>query len=110
MEKKTRASKAEIKSLHPVIKEMYESGAAVKDIATSLGISKEAIYNAITVMKIQLRRKKIVEPEIEALMYADNTPPVLEKIVFKSGWRVKNGVKQRTKNTYTDVTPIFSPR
>ena len=110
MEDKKRKTKAEVKSLHPKIKEMYESGAAVKEIASLLGISKEAIYNAITVMKIPLRKKNIVEPEIPVLMYADNTPPVLEKMVFTSGWRVKDGVKQRTKSTYTDVTPIFSPR
>ena len=90
-------SKKEIKKLYPGIKEMYEKGCTIKEIATTLDVSKEAIYNAITVMNIPLRKKNIVEPEIKVLMYADNTPPILEKMII--------GGKR-----YTDVTPIFSPR
>lgn len=88
--------KKEIKVHYPTIRKMYENGSKVKEIAAALDVSKEAIYNAITIMGISLRKKKLIEVE-NGLVYADNRPPILERLIIDG-------------KRYVDITPLFSPR
>lgn len=91
-----KKTKKEIKKHYPAIKAMYKNGSTVKEIAEEFDISKEAIYNAITIMGISLRRKNLIEVESE-LVYADNRPLILERLIIDG-------------KRYVDITPIFSPR
>ena len=86
----------DIKKNYPAIKEMYENGCSITQIATTLDLSRPSIYNAICIMGIS-RRAERKEQELSQLTYADNRPPVLEKLI-------ENGKR------YTDVTPLYSPR
>ena len=83
--------------LFPKIKEMYEKGESIKEIAKTLKICNSSIYNALSKMDIPKRaRKGDVDHEEEKLVYADNKV-VIKKITV-------NGKR------YADITPLFAPR
>lgn len=92
---------------YPAIKEMYEKGLPIKEIAEAFGISKYSIYDAISIMGIANRQPWKKDEE---LVYADNKPPVLEKVKVYGKLKMKNGVKYRINSLCTDITPILSPR
>lgn len=75
------------------VKELYCKGYTIKEIASSIGMSKESVYNSFTIMGISLKKSLIDENN---LVYADNRVK-LEKVVIDG-------------KCYTDITPIFAPR
>ena len=87
--------KKQIKPLYPKIKEMYEQGEEIETISRVLEICRESIYNAISNMDLPRRIRRTTQ-EVN-LIYADNRPPVLEKMVIDG-------------KRYTDITPLFAPR
>ena len=89
--KKERGS---VKKFYPQIKAMHEQGMSAQEIGDALDMGKQTILNAISVMGLAKKRPKLDEFK---LIYADNKPSVLEKVII--------GGKR-----YTDITPIFSPR
>lgn len=88
-----KRERGSVKKLHPQIREMHEQGMSAREISNVLGVGKQVINNAISVMGLA---KKRVKPEETNLIYADNRPPVLEKVII-------NG------KLYTDVAPLFIP-
>lgn len=88
------------------VKELYCNGYTVKEIAASIGRSKESVYNSFTIMGISLKKPLIDESN---LVYADNSVK-LEKYVLYGKWEVKNGVRFRKNIICTDMTPIYAPR
>lgn len=89
--KKERGS---VKKLYPQIKAMHEQGMSAQEIGDALDMGKQTILNAISVMGLAKKRPKLDEFK---LIYADNKPSVLEKVII--------GGKR-----YTDITPVFAPR
>ena len=87
----------DLKPMYGLIKDMYESGAEVKDIVCELGISKDSIYRALAQMNVRIRLERKRKYEEERLVYAVHEAPVLEKIVIDG-------------KRYIDITPLFSPR
>lgn len=83
--------------LFPKIKEMYENGESISEIAKTLKICNSSIYNALSNMGIPKRTNRggVVRKE-EELVYADNRVTI-EKIIV-------NG------KHYEDITSLFSPR
>ena len=86
-------SRESIKEQCDKVKELYCKGYTVKEIAASIGMSKESVYNSFTIMGISLKKSLIDENN---LVYADNSVK-LEKLIINGKW-------------YTDITPLFSPR
>lgn len=105
-----RKYQKDIKPMYGIIKEMYEKGEEVKNIVEALQISEWAIYKAISIMGIQSRSQQRKMKKEIGLKYADYSAPVLEKVVIYGRWKEKDGVKYRTKKTFTDVAPLFIPR
>lgn len=99
--------KAKEKPYCPVVKTMYEEGYTFQSIAEAVGISVTEVYNIVT--KLGLPKRTPVVDE-STLVYADNSPPVLERVVIYEKWKVKNGVKCRIKRICTDVAPLYIPR
>ena len=93
MKKAVKRSREEIEMQFPIMKEMYESGYTVNDIANHFCISASSVHNTFNVMGFA------VKPKIDEsnLVYADNKEPVLEKVIIGG-------------KLYTDITPLFSPR
>ena len=89
--------KNELKPIYGIIKKMYEEGSEVKEIVESLDISRDSIYRALAKMNIKMRLSTRRKYEDEVLVYAENKPPVLEKIIIDG-------------KRYTDITPLFAPR
>ena len=89
-----KGKKNSIKPFYPQIREMHEKGMKANDIGLALGVRKQSILNALSIMGLSTPRIKL---ELQGLTFADNSPPVLETFVI-------DGKK------YTDVTPLFSPR
>lgn len=94
MGKETKRSKEEIERQFPVMKEMYESGYSVSDIANYFCLSQSSVHNTFNMMGYSVKGRSVDERK---LMYADNKPPVLEKVVVDG-------------KLYTDITPVFAPR
>lgn len=86
-------SRASIIEQCNIVKELYDSGYTVKEIAESIGMSKESVRNSFNIMGISLKKPEIDETN---LIYADNSVK-LEKLVL-------NGKR------YTDITQLFAPR
>lgn len=100
-------SRKEIMEQFPKIKQMYDNGCKIDMIAKTFGVSKESIYNAFTINGMSLKKTLIDESK---LVYADNKPPVLEKVILYGKWEVKNGIRCRKNSICTDITPVFAPR
>lgn len=91
------AENQEVKQRYKNIKEMYEKGVPINEIAYALRIGTGTIYNALSNMALPRRRKAgSMGYDINELVYADNSV-ILEKVVI-------NGKR------YTDITPLFAPR
>lgn len=86
--------KGSVKKHYPQIKAMHEQGMSAQEIADELGLGKQSILNAISVMGLAKKRPQVDESK---LIYADNSGPVLEKVIIYG-------------KLYTDITPIFAPR
>lgn len=108
MGKEKKRSKEEIERQFPVMKEMYESGYSVLDIANYFCISPSSVHNTFNVMGYSVRPR--TEIDERKLIYADNKPPVLEKVILYGKWEVKNGIRCRKNRICTDITPIYAPR
>ena len=89
--------RGDIKPMYGLIKDMYESGKEAKDIVCELGISKDSVYRALSVMNVRIRVERKRKYEDERLVYAVNEPPVLEKMIVDG-------------KRYIDLTPVFAPR
>ena len=76
------------------IKEMYEKGMNLFDIAESFGVSVLTVTNDLSLAGIRVRKERAMNES--NLVYADNSVE-LEKVVIDG-------------KTYTDITPIFAPR
>ena len=78
------------------MKEMYDDGYTVNEIAQFFGISPSSVHNSFNVMGLTFNKR---EPAIDEskLVYADNKLPILEKVVIDG-------------KLYTDITPIFAPK
>ncbi len=87
-------SRKEIIEQFPPMKEMYDNGCTVDEIAEVFNVSKNSVYNSFNIMGLSLKKRLIDESN---LVYAENRPPVLEKIIIDG-------------KRYTDITPLFSPR
>ena len=96
MKNKTKRSKEDMERQFPVMKEMYENGYTVVEIADYFCLSASSIHNTFNIMGYSTKKRS---PDVDEskLTYADNKQPVLEKVVI--------GGKH-----YTDITPLFSPR
>lgn len=96
MGKEKKRSKEEIERQFPVMKEMYESGYTVVEIADYFCLSQSSIHNTFNMMGYSVKGRS-AELDESKLMYADNKPPVLEKMII--------GGKR-----YVDYTPVYAPR
>ena len=91
------AENQEVKQRYKNIKEMYENGVSINDIAYALKISTVTIYNALSNMALPRRKRSgSMEYDENKLVYADNSV-ILEKVIIKG-------------KRYIDVTPIFAPK
>ena len=93
--KQTKRSREEVERQFPIMKEMYEFGQSVNDIANFFGISPSSVHNTFNVMGFSIKPRIGIDES--KLVYAVNKPPVLEKVVIDG-------------KLYTDITPIFAPR
>lgn len=91
--KQVKRSREEIERQFPVMKEMYESGWRVIDIANFFGISASSVHNTFNFMGYSVKPRMEID-EIN-LVYAEHKTPVLEKVII-------NGKR------YTDITPLLS--
>lgn len=89
-----KRARGSVKKLYPQIREMHEQGMSSREIGNVLGVGKQTINNAISIMGLS---KKRVRSEEQNLVYADNKPPALEKVIIYG-------------KRYTDITPILAPR
>lgn len=96
MKNKAKRSREEMEMQFPVMKEMYESGYSVADIANYFCISVSSVHNTCNIMGYSLK-KRSADVDESNLVYADNKPPVLEKVV--EGGKL-----------YIDITPVIAPR
>ena len=96
-----------VKKLYPQIQAMHEQGMKAQEIGAALNLSKQAIYNVLSNLGLSKPRGMYDEA---ALIYADNKPPVLEKVTLYGKWKVKDGIRCRENRICTDITPLFSPR
>ena len=87
-------SKKELEERRMKVKELYENGLDVYEIAEALGVAVSTVYNSLSIAGITLR--KAMGRDESKLVYANNKV-VLQKVVI-------NGKR------YTDITPIFAPR
>lgn len=83
--------------LYGMIKDMYESGTEVKELVELLDVSRDTIYRALAKMNVKMRLSTRRKNEDDNLVYAKERPVVLEKVVVDG-------------KSYTDITPLFSPR
>ena len=95
MKKAVKRSGEEIEMQFPIMKEMYESGYSVNDIANHFCLSASSVHNTFNVMGFAIKPR--TEIDESNLVYADNKEPVLEKVIIGG-------------KLYTDITPLFSPR
>lgn len=72
--------------------ELYEKGLTENEIRNTLRVSLSTVINALSIAGMRL--PKTTE---EKLAYADNSVPVLEKVVIDG-------------KLYTDITPLLVPR
>ena len=95
--------------MYGIIKKMYESGEDVKYIVELLGISNYSFYKALSVMGIKhrLREKKKEEKKPNN---ADKSTSILEEVIIYGQWKVKDGIRYRTKRIFTDIAPLIMPR
>lgn len=96
MGKEKKRSKEEIERQFPVMKEMYESGYTVVEIADYFCLSQSSVHNTFNMMGYSVKGRS-AELDESKLIYADNKAPVLEKVVIDG-------------KLYTDITPVFAPR
>lgn len=89
--KKERGS---VKRFYPKIQTMHEQGMSAQEIGDALNLGRKTIHNVISSLGLSQKRNLIDE---STLVFADNKPPVLEKVVIDG-------------KLYTDITPIFAPR
>ena len=89
--------RSEVSHLYGMIKNMYESGTEVKELVELLDVSRDTIYRALAKMNVRLRLTTRRKYEEEELVYVSERPIVLEKVVIDG-------------KSYTDITPLFSPR
>ena len=89
-----KIEKGSVKKYYPQIKEMHLQGMSAQEIGDFLGLQKASVHNAISNMGLSRRRIGIDESK---LVYAVYEEVVLEKLII-------NG------KSYTDITPLFSPR
>ena len=89
-----KRERGSVKKFYPQIKAMHEQGICAKEIGLALDLGKQTVNNAISVMGLSKKRPKLDDLE---LIYAENKPPVLEKVIV-------NG------KLYTDIAPLFIPR
>lgn len=89
--KKERGS---VKKFYSQIKAMHEQGMSAQEIGDALNLGRQTINNVISSLGLSKRRSLIDE---STLVYADNSVPVLEKVIIDG-------------KCYTDITPLFSPR
>ena len=87
-------SRKEVMEQCQKVKELYCKGYTIEEIAQLIGVCKGSVYNSFTIMGMSLKKRLIDESN---LVYVDNKPPVLEKVIIDG-------------KRYTDITPIFSPR
>lgn len=99
--------KAKEKPYCTIVKTMYEEGYTFRAIAEAVGVSVSEIYNIVTKLGLPKRMPVIDE---STLAFADNGPPVLERVVIYEKWKVKDGIKCRIKRICTDVAPLYIPR
>lgn len=86
--------KGSVKKFYPQIQAMHEQGMSAQEIGDALNLGRQTINNVISSLGLSKRRSLIDE---STLTYADNKPPVLEKVIIGG-------------KLYTDITPIFAPR
>lgn len=96
-----------VKKLYPQIQAMHEQGMKAQEIGAALNLSTQAIYNVISNLGLSKPRGIFNEAP---LIYADNKPPVLEKVTLYGKWEVKDGIRCRKNRICTDITPLFSWR
>ena len=96
MKNNAKRSRAEVERQFPIMKEMYEGGYTVNDIANFFCISPSSVHNTFNVMGYMIKKRGTDIDETK-LIYADNKPPVLETVVIEG-------------KLYTDITPLFAPR
>ena len=95
MKNNAKRSRAEVERQFPIMKEMYEGGYTVNDIANYFCISPSSVHNTFNVMGYAIKRR--TEVDESQLVYADNKPPILETVVIEG-------------KAYTDITPLFAQR
>lgn len=101
-------TKKELEERRMRIKKLYESGLNVYQIADTVGVALSTVYNSLSIMGITLQ--KAAGKDESNLVYADNSVPVLEKVVIHGNWLYKNRKKYRVNRICTDITPLFAPR
>ena len=84
--------KKELEERRTKIIELYKKGLTENEIKETMEVSLSTVINALSIAG--MRSPKTTE---EKLVYADNSIPVLEKVVVDG-------------KLYTDITPIFVPR
>ena len=89
-----KRERGSVKKFYPQIRAMHEQGISAKEIGLALDLEKQSVNNAISIMGLSKKRPKLDDLKH---VYADNRPPVLEKVIV-------NG------KLYTDVAPLFIPR
>lgn len=87
-------SKKVIEERRTKIKELYEKGLNVYEIAEAVGVTVPTVYNALYIEGFSPRESR--EMDERKQVYLDNRV-VLHKVVI-------NGKR------YTDITPLFAPR
>lgn len=96
MSKTVKRSREEIEKQVPIMKEMFESGYRIAEIAKFFGISQSSVHNSFNVMGLAFNKRNLSIDE-NNLVYAVNKAPVLEKVIIDG-------------KLYTDITPLFAPR
>lgn len=88
-------SKKVLEERRTKIKELYEKGLNVCEIAEVVGVAISTVYNSLPIAGIVIR--KATEIDESKLIYANNSVPALERLIIDG-------------KRYVDITPIFSPR
>ena len=88
-----RRNRREIAEQFPIMREMYDAGHSVVEIAKMFNISRSSVYDTFALMGDTATRRFVEEN----LTYAKYTQPVLERIAIGN-------------KLYTDITPLFLPR
>ena len=93
MKKPVKRSREVIEMQFPVMKEMYESGYSVNDIANYFCLSASSVHNTFNVMGYAVKPKIGIDES--KLTYAENKQPILEKVIVDG-------------KLYTDITPLLA--